>query len=83
MNVYALKDEVIGFTGAIMTAQNDQQIMRHMEAMVNDKGNQINLWPKDFSMWQVGVLDKVDGHITEMQPRLVCRANQFAEVSTV
>lgn len=77
MNVYALKDEVIGFTGAIMTAHNDKIIERQVAAMVKDTGNQLNLWPKDFSMWQVGILDTVDGHITEMQPRLICRANQF------
>lgn len=77
MNVYALKDELIGFTGAIITAYDDRIIERQVAAMVKDTGSQLNLWPQDFSMWQVGVLDTEDGHITEMQPRLVCRANQF------
>lgn len=77
MKVYAIKDEVIGFTGAIMTAQNDEQIERMMEAAVNDKGTQMAMWPKDFSAWCIGEMDKTTGQLAEMQPRLICRGNQF------
>lgn len=79
MRVYAIKDEVIGFTGAIMTAQNDEQIARWMKAMVNDKGTEMNLWPKDYSAWYVGEMDKITGNIKEVQPQLVVRANSLIE----
>lgn len=80
MNIYAVKDEVIGFTGAIMTAHNDEVVIRNMRVMANEEGNQMNMWAKDFSAWHVGKLDRVDGNIEPCQPRLVCRANSLQEV---
>lgn len=78
MRIYAIKDEVIGFTGALTVAANDEQIQRMVAATVlADDGNQMSMWPKDFSAWEIGELDKVTGHIKEMEPRLICRGNQF------
>ncbi|UPW41216.1 nonstructural protein [Sigmofec virus UA08Rod_4967] len=78
MNVYAIKDEVIGFTGSIFTAQNDEAVIRNMTATVNaGDGNQMELWPKDFSAWQVATQDKVTGEIKPCQPRLICRGDSL------
>lgn len=78
MRLYAIKDDIVGFTGAIMTAYNDEQVIRMMDATVNaDDGNQMTMWPKDFSAWYVGDLDKVDGHLTEIQPQLICRGDSL------
>lgn len=77
MRVYAIKDEVVGFTGAIMTAMNDDVVKRNMAIMVNEKGNQMNMWSKDFSAWFIGELDRTEGRLTEMQPQLVCRGNDL------
>lgn len=77
MRIYAIKDEIIGFTGAIMTATNDEQVKRNMAVMVNEPGNQMNLWAKDFSAWYIGEIDKIDGHLTEVQPQLICRGDSL------
>lgn len=81
MRLYAIKDDVIGFTGAIMTANNDNQVVRMMAQAINaDDGNQMSMWPKDFSAWYVGEIDKVDGHLTEVQPQLVVRGASLINV---
>lgn len=78
MRLYAIKDEVVGFNGSIMVMQNDEQMIRAMSAAVNaGDGNQMSMWAKDFSAWEVGDIDKVTGHIEPREPRLVCRGNSL------
>lgn len=84
MTIYAIKDEVIGFTGAIMTLHNDDEAKRMMASTIKAADNQIAQYPKDFSIWRVGELDRITGEIkTEPTPVYVCRGSDFAkEVST-
>lgn len=76
MKLYAIKDEIVGFTGAIVHARNDQEITRQFALMVNDEGeNMMSKWYKDYSVWRVGDLDRVTGEITETVPKLVVRGD--------
>lgn len=80
MTIYAIKDEVIGFTGAIMTLHNDEEAKRMMASTVNAKDNQIAMYPKDFSIWRIGELDRISGSIEpEPTPSYVCRASDFTK----
>lgn len=80
MTIYAIKDEVIGFTGAVMTLHNDDEAKRMMSSTVNANDNQIAMYPKDFSIWRVGELDRISGAIEpEATPQYVCRASDFTK----
>lgn len=76
MNIYAVKDEIIGFNGAIMTARNDEEVTRWFSAVINDKEeNNMSKWYKDYSVWGIGKLDRVTGEVMTEAPRLICRGD--------
>lgn len=82
MNIYAVKDEIIGFTGSIMTARNDEEVTRWFDTIINDtEENQMSKWYKDYSIWCVGNLDKITGEITSQQPKLVVRGDMVKRLT--
>lgn len=75
MNIYAIKDEIIGFNGTILVAEQDEIVERQFKTVVNEEGSQYNLWYKDFSLWHIGEMDKITGHLKEIEPRLISRGS--------
>lgn len=82
MNLYAIKDEVVGFTGSVVTARNDLEITRQFALAINDKeeNNQMAKWYKDFSVWCIGDLDRITGELHDATPRLVVRGDSVKEM---
>lgn len=76
MRLYGVKDDIIGF-GTVAIFDNDEVAKRAMAQTVAEGDNNIAKWPKDFSIWYLGEIDKVDGHLTEVQPQRVCYASEF------
>lgn len=71
--LYATKDELVGFTGAVVKFQSDGEAQRAFALMVNDENTQLYHYFRDFSIWHVGTQDSITGHINEIEPRLICR----------
>lgn len=80
MNIYAVKDEIIGFTGSIMVLRNDEEAKRMMDSTIRAGDSMFNQYPKDFSLWKLGVLDRITGEIKpESTPQYICRASDFVQ----
>lgn len=80
MNIYAVKDEIIGFTGSIMVLRNDEEAKRMMDSTIRSGDSMFNQYPKDFSIWKLGNLDRITGMIEpESTPQYICRASDFIQ----
>lgn len=75
--LYAIKDDVTGFNSPIMIMANDEEAKRIFLTEVENPESQLHKWQKDFSLWQIGERDTVDGRLTEQEPRLIIRAEAY------
>lgn len=75
MKLYGLKDELTGFQENILIFANDDAAARSFAAVINDPGNQMSLWYKDYSIWYLGEVNKTTGEIHQetIEPRLIVR----------
>lgn len=79
MKIYAIKDEVTGFQPELMVFHNEEEAKRVFGEAATDERSRICKWAKDFSLWEIGMIDRKTGHLTEKEPSLVVRADSWAK----
>ena len=76
LNMYAIKDELNGFTSPI-PFMSEELAKRYLKDQVLSNPTLSNT-PKDFSMWHVGLFDTETAEFTQENIRLVERAENYA-----
>lgn len=75
LNMYAIKDELNGFTSPI-PFMSEELAKRYLKDQVMSNPT-IGNTPKDFSMWHVGLYDTETAQFTQTTNRLVERAENY------
>lgn len=70
--LFAFRDDKVQAYGAPFTCRGYGDAERHATTVANDKKTQIGLYPKDFSLYHMGIMDDSTGAIhTPNAPQLV------------
>lgn len=76
MDMYALKDELNGFTTPI-PFMNEELAKRYLKDQYMSNPTVKNT-PEDFSLWYLGVYDTETGKMTTPDPKMVERSSSYA-----
>lgn len=71
MNLYAIKDELNGFTWPT-PIPNDEMAKRHLREMITNNPS-MKIEPKDFSIWRIGEFNTETGLISNNNPKMLER----------
>lgn len=63
MFIFAIKDVKSGFT-SIFPRTNELLAQRDFAGAVNGAPNQLNMFPEDFELWQIGEFNIQSGEVT-------------------
>lgn len=71
-NVYAIKDEKVGFLAPILE-ENDNVSIRNFSYTLSDSANICNFAKADFNLYYLGTFDTANGMFDqEVVPKLIC-----------
>lgn len=76
LNLYAIKDELNGFTPPV-PFMSEELAKRYLKDQVIENPTFKNS-PKDFSLWHVGIYDTETAEFTQNDIRLIERAENYA-----
>lgn len=69
VRLYSLFDRRMREFGAVMTAKNDEAILRGLEDQLKNSGGMIEKHPKDFDVYVVGEFDDESGEVARLAPK--------------
>lgn len=78
LKVFSIFDEkALVFRTPIFMCQTGQ-VVRAFDSLVNDKQSEINRYPADFKLYEMGTFDDNSGLLVSLpQPKYVCAALDF------
>lgn len=80
LNMYCLKDEVLGDFGSIILQQNDGVAMRALKNAVNVQDSIYKTSPYDFTLYCLGKFDTTDASFTHnLTPERICSVYDLLE----
>ena len=77
--IYSIKDTKIGF-GQPFTMINNAVAIRAFSNMAQaEQPNQVNTYPEDKELWELGEFDTETGKIKAIEPKYINKALDFKE----
>lgn len=81
MNVYAVKDTKSQLFNNPFVQKTDGTAIRTFSAACEDPKTELNKYPSDFSLYNLGEYDPESGKIIQKDIIQICNASEFVTVS--
>lgn len=77
LSIYALHDSKAEAYTQPFYAINDSVAMRNVSSSINQPGNDVHLYPSDFTLYRIGEFDDTNAHIIPSDLVRLCNCSEL------